>query len=328
LFIIRVVAQVLMMNKARKPNLFIIGHPKSGTSALFEFLKQHPDIFAPEMKETNHFSKEFVRERFSDERLIRRFALTDEEYVQLYSKVENEKYLIDATPHYLFSKNAAKRICKYNPKAKIIAIFREPVNFLRSWHSELVFSFLEDEKDFITALDKEQVKKSKGSHSFLHYSEWIKYTEQLIRYTEVFNSRNIKVIIFEQFKKDNEKIFKELVEFLNVNKDAKINFFIYNQNRELRMGFVKKLGETPIIWSNTKKLLPKTIFVFLKKIYILLIQKNVSRKILPQGNTLDLKKRFYKEVKLFDEVLKRENLIREDLSVENLWGYKGMNDLD
>ena len=46
----------------KKPNFFIVGEPKSGTTTLYDLLKTHPDIFMPEEKEPSYFSKDFIQE--------------------------------------------------------------------------------------------------------------------------------------------------------------------------------------------------------------------------------------------------------------------------
>lgn len=309
------------MSNARKPNLFLVGNPKSGTTALYEFFNQHPEVFAPDMKEPNYFSKEFVKERFKSERMLDYFAPTYKKYMSLYEDAGNEKYYLDATPHYLYSKNAAKDIYKFNPNAKIIAVFREPISFLRSWHSELVFGFIEQEEDFMKALIGDLENEDPKTHSFLEYSKWVDYRRQLERYTEVFDNNNIKVVIFKHFKLDNEKVFNELTDFLGVDNNVEVAFDVHNQSRVLRFRFIKKIGENPIIWSNVKKLLPRPIFDLIKKVYIRLIQKNKSREKLEEEKRNRLMKRFFDNVKMFEKLLKKEGFIEKDFSLTNFWGY-------
>ena len=92
-----------------RPNLFIVGAPKSGTTSLSESLKQHPDIFICTPKEPNFFNTD----------LIRNERINSAEYNNLFLEGASKKYRGESTPLYLMSKVAAKKIKKYSPGAKI-----------------------------------------------------------------------------------------------------------------------------------------------------------------------------------------------------------------
>lgn len=309
----------------RKPNLFLIGHKKCGTTALYNFLIQHPKIFTPELKEPDFFAKEFIYERFKDKRLINKFAPTYEAYLKQYSKAKDQTYLIDATPRYIFSKEAAKRIKEFNPDAKIIAIFREPITFLRSLHSDLIFGFYEEEKDLLKATNLEKQRKKEGKFSFLYYSEWLKYSEQLKRYLACFPRNQIKIVIYEKLKEDNKKMVDEIFDFLEISKDVKINFGIHNPRKEWRFPAIKRFGETPIIWANAKRLLPKPVFKVINGIYLLLIKKKSKRVNLPEKTTKILKKRYLKGVLEFEKLLKEEGFVDKDFDLVKKWGYHNVS---
>lgn len=313
------------MKRERKPNLFLIGHKKCGTTALYNFLIQHPKIFTPELKEPDFFAKEFIYERFKDKRLINKFAPSLAAYLKQYSKAKDEVYLLDATPRYIFSKKAAKRIKDFNPDAKIIAIFREPIAFLRSLHSDLIFGFYEDEKDLLKATNLEEQRKKEGKFSFLYYSEWLKYSEQLKRYLACFPKEQIKIVIYEKLKDDNKKMVEEIFEFLDIPKNVKINFGVHNPRKEWRFPAIKRFGETPIIWANAKRLLPKPIFRVVNRIYLMLIKKKSKRVDLPKKTTKVLKERYYSGVVSFEELLKKEGFIEEDYDLVGKWGYKDIS---
>ncbi len=101
-----------------------MGAPKCGTTALYEFLKQHPDIYLPEQKELKHLATEIneeIEERFGY--LSEKFNKTNGDYIKHFEGSKSEKILGDITPSYLFSKTAAKEIHEFNPDVKIVAIF-------------------------------------------------------------------------------------------------------------------------------------------------------------------------------------------------------------
>jgi len=130
-----------------KPNLFIVGAPKCGTTFLYHYLKKHPDIYFPEFKEPHFFGSD----------LIRRNGAYDLSLNQYYDLFKSDKKIIgEASTFYIFSKNAAKEIYNFNSEAKIIIMLRDLVDLVYSLHSQFVFSGDEVIEDFKEALDLEK----------------------------------------------------------------------------------------------------------------------------------------------------------------------------
>ena len=125
------------------PDFFIVGHPKSGTTALYEMLRRHPQIYMPDLKETRFFAHE-LHPRLPDSDT---HPDTLEEYLLLFEGAGQEQRTGEASPSYLRSRSAATRIAKQRHDARIIAILREPTSFLRSLHLELLRDHVETEKD-------------------------------------------------------------------------------------------------------------------------------------------------------------------------------------
>lgn len=215
----------------RKPDLFIVGASKSGTTTLYRFLKQHPDIFMSELKEPRFFCKDRITEsekfrRENRKNLIKKWnfypILTEKDYLDLFTGWENEKITGEASPQYLNSKVAAKEIRKFNPNAKIIIMLRNPVDWMYASHSQALKSGFETVSNFKKALELEEERK-KGNlpklsllvHPMrLLYFEGAKFAEQVKRYMDVFDRKQIKMIIFDDFRKDNAKVYREVLKFL------------------------------------------------------------------------------------------------------------------
>jgi len=317
------------MNKARKPNLFIVGHPRTGTTALYQFLKQHPDVFTIEEKEPNYFAQEYNKNRFKDSKLLDHFTCSLEEYLFLYKDVEDEKYILDATPYYLFSKKAAERIHTFNPEAKIIMIFREPCDFLRSWHSKLVYDFKEEEKSFKQALYREVDRKAKSEFAFLYYSEWTKYVEQLNRYQNLYGKKQINVVIYELFKKNNKGTFDNILDFLHIEKDVRITFGVHNPNIVLKYGFIKRFMEKSYIWINmkrAKRVMPGFLFDFILNLYTRLTWKKKPREEYSRKEQGSIKMNFYKNVEDFDSFLRKEEYVKDSFSLLDYWRYGNLQE--
>src|SRR6202035_5818480 len=110
------------------PDFFIVGHQKCGTTALYEMLRRHPQIFMPGLKEPRFFSSDLSRKPRL--RTSRKELNTFEEYLSLFQPAGPEQRVGEATPMYLMSRVAASAIAEVQPAARVIAILREPASFL------------------------------------------------------------------------------------------------------------------------------------------------------------------------------------------------------
>src|SRR5438876_10601316 len=118
--------------QTRKPYFFIVGHAKSGTTALYEMLRDHPQIYTPELKEPWFFATD-MRVRFQPS-IGGRPPQTLEEYLRLFREAKPGQRIGEASSSYLWSRTAASGIAQLSPDARIIAILREPASFLYSLH--------------------------------------------------------------------------------------------------------------------------------------------------------------------------------------------------
>ncbi|MEA2209072.1 MAG: hypothetical protein QOF54_1549, partial [Solirubrobacteraceae bacterium] len=134
--------------RQRAPDFFIVGHPKSGTTALYEMLRSHRQIYMPDLKETLFFAREL------HPGLVPSGPHPDtlEEYLELFAPAAEEQRAGEASPSYLRSRMAAGRIAEVQPDARIIAILREPASFLRSLHLQLLENEHEVERDLRRAV--------------------------------------------------------------------------------------------------------------------------------------------------------------------------------
>ena len=115
----------------RVPDFFIVGQPKSGTTALFEMLSSHPQIYLPDCKEGWFLASELL---FRPPPRPEGVPATLEEYLSLFDAAGVEQRAGEATALYLWSRTAANRIAQLQPAARIIAVLREPASLLRSLH--------------------------------------------------------------------------------------------------------------------------------------------------------------------------------------------------
>jgi hypothetical protein len=203
---------------SRMPDFFIVGHHKSGTTALYEMLRSHPQIYMPDLKEPLFFARELhpgVRPEDPQPDTL-------EEYLELFAAAEPGQQTGEASPSYLRSSTAAARIAELAPDARIIAILREPASFLQSMHMELLKDHMETEKNFRKAIAREQAERD--TKPVLWYSaERIRYTEQLRRYHAAFGPDQVLVLIYDDFRADNEATIRRVLRFLGVDETAPIS---------------------------------------------------------------------------------------------------------
>ncbi len=206
---------------SRYPDFFIVGHHKSGTSALYEMLRRHPAIFMPDLKEPRFMATD-MRSRFRYAR-EQPHPQTEAEYLALFAPAQPGQLVGEASATYLWSRTAAGRIAEASPGARIVAILREPASFLHSLHLTFVRGHVEDETDLRKALALEDERRQgrhipKRSHlpQLLLYSDHVRYVEQLQRYAERFPQEQILVLIYDDFRADNAATMRQVFEFLGV----------------------------------------------------------------------------------------------------------------
>ncbi len=305
------------------PDFFLVGHSKSGTTALYEMLRSHPQIFMPDLKEPVFFASELPR------RAHRYIAPeTVEEYMALFADAEPGQRRGEASASYLWSRTAAARIAQAQPDARIIAILREPASFLRSLHLQCLQSHYENEQDLRTALALEPSRREGRNipprslwPQVLLYSEHVRYVEQLRRYDALFAPEQMLVLIYEDFRADNEATVRRVLRFLEVDDTPPIEQVEANPTVRMRSQRLDELvhavsvGAGPIsraAKATVKTLVPQTA----RRRALLATQRRfvVAEPDSPDEELmLELRREFRPQVLELSEYLDRDLI--------TLWGY-------
>ena len=225
------------------PNFFIVGAAKSGTTSLYWYLSNHPDIYMSPIKEPNFFAKDLkindfvgnyrepllfdLKKYFSNDKLpfVHIAYIRDlEVYLKLFKNVRNKSVLGEASTSYLFSKVAAREIHRFNPSSKILIILRNPVDRAFSHYLMNLQLGLTDNTDFLSEFFEDLQKTEKGWGISHLYLELGLYYEQVKRYLDFFTNKNVKIVLYEDFKSQPEKVLKEIFCFLGVKRDIFIDF--------------------------------------------------------------------------------------------------------
>ena len=222
-----------------KPNLFIVGAPKCGTTFLYHYLKMHPEIFFPDFKEPHFFGSDLLRRNGA-------YNLNFNEYLDLFNS--DKKIIGEASTFYIFSKKAAKEIYNFNPNAKIIIMLRDLVDLVYSLHSQFVFSGDEIIENFDEALKIEDVRiKGKSIPSQTTVINKLFYTSNILSlpqninsFIDFFGQKNIKFIFLDEIKNNPNKVYSDTLKFLDINLDSSIsNFEVINKNKSYKSKFIR-----------------------------------------------------------------------------------------
>ena len=241
------------MTAAHKPDFFIVGAPKSGTTAMAQYLSVHPEIHMSYRKEMHYFGADL-------ERIPHYYFVDNEkEYLSRFKPPASAKVIGEASVNYLLSASAPAEIKAFSPNSRILIMLRNPVEMLYSYHSQLLWGTYEDITDFSEALAAEpdrkagrRLPKCAMMRSALYYREVANYVEQVQRYFEVFGRDAVHVILFDDFREDLQREFLLTQEFLGVSPFELPKFKVVNPNKVTRLRWLMELIQlqpAPINWA-------------------------------------------------------------------------------
>jgi Sulfotransferase family len=204
---------------SRMPDLFIVGAPKCGTTSLYEWLKDHPEIHMSPFKEPCYFARDLALETSG---YYFRYGEDRERYLALFSEAGPAKRLGEASTRYLYSKDAPGLIAAEASDPRIVVMLRNPVDMIASLHAHKLGSGTEDLADLGDALAAEDERREGrrlpgNSNPLLStYTDRAMFGEQLARWFDVFGRERVRVMIFEDVVRSPEAHFASLLEFLDV----------------------------------------------------------------------------------------------------------------
>jgi hypothetical protein len=310
----------------RLPDFFIVGHAKSGTTALYEMLRSHPRIYMPDQKEPWFFATELLS---GPPRTSTGVPQTLEEYMALFGAAQPGDRVGEASALYLWSRAAPGRIAEAQPNARIVAVLREPASFLHSLHLQFVQVCIETEKDLRKALALEEAR-SQGRriprYSYLPqvllYSDHVRYVDQLSRYHALFPPEHVLVLIYDDFRRDNEATVRTVLRFLDVDDTHQFETTEANPTVQVRSQRLNELvhaafmGRGPVsgaVKAGIKAVTPRQ----LRRDALEATQRRVvfgGPRPPDESLMIELRRRFKPEVVALSEYLDRD--------LVSLWGYE------
>ena len=206
---------------AHWPTFLIIGAAKAGTTSLYQYLDQHPDVFLSSLKEPNFFAFKGRDLSFSgpgDMRCNKLSTTSVTAYRQLFNSAGEASARGEASPSSLYYPQASNRIYQYVPDIRIIVTLRDPVTRSYSNYLMMVMQGREPCRDFSKALERELSRLSAGWSYFWGYTQLGFYHKQLKRYYRLFSPHQIHVCLLDDLANRPLETVQSLYDFIGVDR--------------------------------------------------------------------------------------------------------------
>ncbi len=296
------------------PNFLIIGAAKAGTTALYSYLKQHPQIYMSPNKEPHFFAFEGENVNFGgtagDQEWLNRFAITDIQTYRLqFQGVSKQIAMGEASALYLYIPKAAERIHHYIPDVKLLAILRNPVERAYSAFLYQIRDALEPITDFAQALREEETRIHNNWVPIYYYQQMGFYYTQMKRYFDTFDRAQIRVYLYEDFTTNTISILQDIFRFLNVDDtfapDVSLRHNVSGIPRNKALHTFLRQEHHPIK-TILKPLLPKELR---RRVMLILQNRNLDK---PPSLPPELRRQLIEVYR--EDILNLQDLIQRDLS--------------
>ncbi|MGB0652276.1 MAG: sulfotransferase family protein [Thermoplasmatota archaeon] len=233
------------MSDAARPNFFLIGAPKSGTSAMCAYLRQHPEVFLPRLKEPYWFSSDLLNPPR---------VHSEKEYLGLFAPGAGRPRIGEGSVGYLYSEAATRNVHAFDPEAKLIVMLRDPVSMVPSYHSQLLYECWEPLVDLEEALDAEDDRRQgkrlpKGiDFRTLAYSEVADYAPHIERWQETFGKDALLVLLMDDLKADAAGTYRRVLEHLGVDPGHEPDLKVVNPAKDVRYRRLHRFVTRPPYW--------------------------------------------------------------------------------
>jgi hypothetical protein len=292
----------------KKPNFFIVGAPKCGTTAMDYYLSQHPEIFMAE-KELHFFAVDLAIPEYASRQY--------DNYLRYFDQSKDEKILGESSVFYLYSRVAAKRIFDFDNAAKILIHLRNPVDVIASHHAQIIYEGYENVTELSEAL-KVEPKREAGDlipescimPFVLRYRDLARFSEQVQRYLDVFGREQVHIVVFEDLKTDTLAVYGHVLAFLGVDTNFTPALPVVNANKRIRSSILQKFMDDRPAWTSkaARLIMPRYVRTAVKRGIKELNTKHEPRR------PMDLELRRQLQRELAPEVERLSVLLDRDLS--------------
>jgi len=242
-------------------DFFVIGVARGGTTSLYNYLQQHPGIFLPAVKECNYFSvvesldKEVYERPKAGEEYHMKIIRSEAVYSELFLTAEEGQLKGEVSPSYMWDQSTAARIFKYNKEAKIIVSLRNPIERAFSHYLMHVHTGHEKAATFEEALAQERNTIWGGGNMYLEMST---YYSQLKPYFDLFDKRQIRVLIQEEWTQHSAEAMNDTFRFLGAPPtEGEWNETTFNASKQLKNKGLLDVLRSKKIKNSLRKIVPE-----------------------------------------------------------------------
>jgi hypothetical protein len=233
-----------------KPNLFIVGAPKAGTSFLYKQLRSHTELSFPKVKEINHFSNEDLDELGS---YYKDFKIRNrKKYLNFFSSTPDVKFCVDASVSYFAFKHVPQKIFDFNPEAKILIVLRNPIK--RAFSHFLMDERMGYAKANFNSYISSQKMDTAHYHQYIHNSL---YYKNISNYYLVFGKAAVRVMLLEEMEQELPGLFEFLL--ISPNSAEIDTSERVNQNKKPKNIISRILQKNRNLTSRLKFIIPESI---------------------------------------------------------------------
>lgn len=295
------------MTDPRMPNLFIAGAMKAGTTSMYHWLGQHPEIHMADPKEPNHFCTDLHHHEGAR-------TWDQEAYLSLFEGAEDLRYRGEASVWYLFSEDACRRIEEETEEPRIIIMLRNPVDMVYSMHSQLVFMGNEPIEGFEAAW-RAQDERREGKRlpdkpnplEGVFYADYGKYSRYIQRYLETYPEDRLKIILFDDFVEDQLGTFQDVLRFLDLDPSFEPELDRRNPNTAVRSPWLRDfVRDLPGAIKAVTTRLPEGVRSFLQDLVEDANTRVEDRPPMPPALREEIKDAFREDVHRLGELLDRD----------------------
>ena len=293
-----------------KPDFFVIGAPRCGTTAMCAYLAEHPAVYFSDPKEPFFFGSDF------------KWHITEErsDYLSLFRGVGTEHTAVgEGTVYYLFSDRAVPEILHFNPEARFVVMVRDPMEMVPSMHAQLLVAGFETVQDFADAW-RIQDARSRGINvattcpdaRFLMYREWGTLGAQVARLLRRVERERVHIVVFDDFATQPAAAYASVLTFLELPPDGRTEFRNRMENRQpskLARHAVTMRGITTLTKAKRRLGLGRAHFGLLPWIERCSIRSNfrkAPRQPLSADVRAELHRAFADDIKILSELLRRD----------------------
>lgn len=279
------------------PNFYLVGAPKAGTTSLFAYLGQHPQVYTSAVKEPCYFADEVTELRKAG------IVWDRNDYLKLFAGAREGQAIGEGSVIYLGSPTAAANIAAATPDARILMMLRDPPE--RAFSQYLQYRTSGNVRVSFGEQIRRGVKSSGGKigkdYPFLEFGL---YYEQVSRYLRLFPRARVHVAFYDDFRREPARSVRDILEFLGVDPNFEIDFSQrHNQPRVPRFGtagyILKRLG----IWQRGRRMIPRALVPLLRPLAL------APREAL----TMEPKDREYLVAHYRENIRSLEGLVNRDL---------------